>query len=131
MWLCPGKCQDQLPFHFEQDLPVGPKLTRFCPVLPPLKQRPRVLAILQTMILVDHLVPMEGVDHGIPPGETPTQTQSPFGKGPSCLGQKLTRFCPVQPPLKERPRVLGIAQSTVLVDHLVSIEGVDHGIPSG
>ena len=59
------KHQDNLPHHLEQDLRFGQICTRFCPLLPPVKEHPWVFVMTQPAVVVDHLVPMVGVDDAI------------------------------------------------------------------
>ena len=51
--------------------------------LPPVEDWSQVFGIGQGKVLVDHLVPFEGVDHGFQSMETPGRTHFPFGKGAS------------------------------------------------
>ena len=52
-------------------------------MLPPVNEWPRLFTRTQSALLVDCLVPNEGVGDGISSEQPPGQPQFPLGKGPS------------------------------------------------
>ena len=80
-------------FRLEKDLRVQQILTRFGPVLPPVKEWSRVFGMAPQAALVDPLVQFECKDHDFQSRETPGGTAFPFGKGPS----RATDFDQIRP----------------------------------
>ena len=89
-------------FHLEEDLRVQQILTRFSPVVPPVKEWSRVFGMAPQAALVDPLVPFECNDHEFQSRETPGRTDFPFGKGPS----RATEFDQIRPCAPPNERVV-------------------------
>ena len=103
--------------------------TRFGPLIPPVKEHPWVFVMSQPAVVVDHLVPMMGVNDVI-------KSQKPQDNLPHHMEQDLhvgqigPRFGPLLPPVKEHPWVFVMTQAAVVVDPLVPMVGVDDVIKS-
>ena len=96
------KPQDNLPHHLEKDLRVGQIGPRFGPWLPPVKEHPWVFVMTQPAVVVDHLVPMVGINDVIK-SPKPQDNHTHHLEQDLCVGQICTRFGPLIPPVKEHP----------------------------
>ena len=106
------KPQDNLPHHLEQDLRVGQIGPRFGPLLPPVNEHPWVFVMTQAALVVDHLVPMVGVDDVIR-SRKPKDNLTHHLEKDLCVGQIGPRFGPLLPPVKEHPWVFEIGRAHV------------------
>ena len=79
--------------------------------------------------VVDHLVPMLGVDQVIK-SQKPQHNLTHHVEQDLRLRQILTRSSRLHPPVKEHPWVFVMTQPAVLVDYLVPMVGVDDVIKS-
>ena len=123
------KPQDNLTHHVEKNLRVGQIGPRFGPLLPPVKEHQWVFVMTQAADVVDHLVPMVGVDDVIK-SRKPQDNLTHHLEKDLRVGQIWPRFGPSLPPVKEHPWVFVMTQPADVVDHLVPMVGVDDVIKS-
>ena len=123
------KPQHNVTHHLEKDLGVRQIWSRSGPLLPPLKEWPRVFVMTRRAVWVDHLVPMEGVDDVIK-SQKPQYNLTHHLEYVLPMHQIWTRLGPLLPPAKEHRWVFVMTQPAVVVDHLVPMGGVDDVIKS-